>query len=51
MNKVSGPEWKYAFDKFNQSKPIPASNIDDELFGRLERSYSEMKDNETKICV
>ena len=50
LNKVSGPEWKYALDKFKQLKPIPASNIDDELFGRLQWSYSKMKDNETKIC-
>ena len=27
LNKVSGPEWKYALDKFKQVNPIPASNI------------------------
>lgn len=33
-----------------RSKPIVDSNVDDELFGRLELSYKELKDDATRIC-
>jgi Leucine-rich repeat (LRR) protein len=50
LEKVDERGWRCSLDYLKQSKPIPDSEADDELFGRLRLSYNELKDDETKIC-
>jgi hypothetical protein len=50
LEKVDERGWRCSLDYLKQSKPIPDSEADDELFGRLRLSYNELKDDKTKIC-
>lgn len=49
-DKATVAEWRCALHDLRRSKPIVDSNVDDELFGRLELSYKELKDDATRIC-
>jgi disease resistance protein RPS2 len=50
LEKVDEQGWSCSLDYLKQSKPIPDSEVDDDLFGRLRLSYNELKDDKTKIC-
>jgi hypothetical protein len=50
VGKLTEEEWRSALLDLKESKPIMDSNVDDELFGRLQLSYNELKDDATKIC-
>ena len=50
LEKADERGWTRALEYLKQSKSIPDSGVDGELFGRLQLSYNELKDDQTKIC-
>jgi Leucine-rich repeat (LRR) protein len=50
LEKKDERGWRCSLDSLKQSKSIPDSEADGELFGRLLLSYNELQDDKTKIC-
>jgi len=50
FDKTDMAEWRYALFELQQSKPILDSNVDDELYHRLQLSYNDLKYEVTKTC-
>ena len=50
LEKADERGWRCSLDSLKESKSIPDSEAEGELFGRLLLSYNELKDDTTKIC-